>query len=62
MVLVQQIAHKGESMKLSEKIVGLVVAALFVGCLIFETSMVMAVAHAEPFGMCKTCETSGGGF
>jgi hypothetical protein len=49
-------------MKTSEKIVGVLVALVFVGCLIFETSMVMAVAHVEPFSACTTCDSGGGGF
>lgn len=48
-------------MKTSEKVVGVIVALVFVGCLIFETSMVMAVAHVEPFSACTTCGTGGGG-
>jgi hypothetical protein len=48
-------------MKTSEKIVGIIVALVFVGCLIFESSMVMAVAHVEPFSACATCGSSGGG-
>lgn len=48
-------------MKLGEKIVALVVAAVFVGCLVFEGSMVMAVAHLKPFDLCTTCMGVGGG-
>lgn len=48
-------------MKTSEKIVAFVVAAIFVGCLIFEGSMVLAVGHMGPFDKCTTCIGSGGG-
>lgn len=48
-------------MKTSEKIVAFIVAAVFVGCLVFESSMVMAVSHVKPFGKCTTCMGTGGG-
>jgi hypothetical protein len=48
-------------MKASEKIAAFVVAVVFVGCLLFESSMVMAVAHVKPFSKCTTCMGSGGG-
>ena len=48
-------------MKTSEKIFAFVVAVVFVGCLVFESGMVMAVAHVKPFSKCTTCMGSGGG-
>ena len=48
-------------MKTSEKIAAFVVAVFFVGCLVFEGSMVMAVAHVKPFSKCTTCMGTGGG-
>jgi hypothetical protein len=48
-------------MKTSEKIGAFVVAVFFVGCLILESSMVMAVAHVKSFSKCTTCMGSGGG-
>lgn len=48
-------------MKTGEKIAAFLVAVFFVGCLLFEGGMVMAVAHAKPFSKCPTCMGSGGG-
>ena len=48
-------------MRSGEKILAFVVALVFVGCLIFESSMVMAVAHMKPFSKCTTCMGTGGG-
>lgn len=48
-------------MRTSEKIVAFIVALVFVGCLVFESSMVLAVAHLQPFDKCTTCEVGGGG-
>lgn len=48
-------------MRTSEKIVAFIVALVFVGCLAFETGMVMAVAHLEPFSKCTICDVGGGG-
>ncbi len=48
-------------MKRIEKFIFFVVAVVFVGCLVFESSMVMAVAHVKPFSKCTTCMGSGGG-
>jgi len=48
-------------MKTGEKIAAFVVAVFFVGCLVFESAMVMAVAHVAPFNKCTTCMGTGGG-
>ena len=48
-------------MKTGEKIAAFVVAVFFVGCLVFESAMVMAVAHVAPFNKCTTCTGTGGG-
>ena len=52
---------KEGAVKRSEKILAFLVATLFVGSLIFEGSMAMAIAHLKPFSKCTTCMGSSGG-
>lgn len=49
------------TVKTGEKIFAFVVAVIFVGCLAFESSMVLAVAHVKPFSKCTACMGTGGG-
>jgi hypothetical protein len=44
-----------------EKIAAFIVAVFFVGCVAFETSMALAIAHMAPLDTCATCASSGGG-
>ena len=60
-MVIENIPQGGDIMKTGEKIAAFVVAVFFVGCLVFESGMVMAVAHVKPFSKCTTCMGSGGG-